>query len=211
MSDSRGILVALDDSLVAAGLVALLTQVSRVDLVTADLTTFTEALACLQPTIAFVGASLGGVSLVSRMGQLTGRFSATRVVVCLREDDPAIEDVVRLSGAAAVCNYRTKGEAIVAQTSALLAGQAWQAAVELGEGERASEDDGLYPGEPLSVLQWRLVELFAKGITTAAAAERLGRSAKVLEYHRREIREKLGVPSAQTIPWERVRRYPQNN
>jgi DNA-binding NarL/FixJ family response regulator len=211
MPDLRCVLVALDDSLVAAGLVALLTHMGQIEVVLPDLATLTEAMAQLQPAVAFVSASLGGVSLVSRMRRLTERFSATSIVVCLREDDPTIEDVVRLSGAVAVCNYQTPGAAIVAQTSAILAGQAWQAA---GSGERRSlesDDDKLYPKEPLSALQWRLTELFAKKVTVAAAAERLGRSPKVIEYHRRQIREKIGVPSSQVIPWERVRQYPKNS
>ncbi|HRP07581.1 MAG TPA: hypothetical protein PLL69_03745 [Gemmatimonadales bacterium] len=100
----------------------------------------------------------------------------------------------------------------MAQASAILAGEPWQAVADSGERRSpASDDDGLYPNEPLSALQWRLVELFAKKLTVAATAERLGRSPKVIEYHRREIREKIGVPSSQMIPWERVRQYPKKS
>lgn len=205
----KEIFIALDDSLMAAGLAAILASLGKVMIISTGLSLLADAIETHRPLLVFLGPTLGGHSLVRQIPQLIGRFPSTAFVGVLRDQDMVIIDLFRDAGVAAIHSYSTSDQEIVLRTKTLLGGRGYHHEGGLGGHDDAPYEGGLYPNAALSVLQWRLVELFARGMTVDAAAQRLHRSAKDIEYHRREIRRKLGLASQVQIDWKRVRCNPK--
>lgn len=210
MPFSKEILIALDDSLLAAGLAAILASLSNVAIINPGLSLLAEAIEAHRPLLVFLGSTLGGRSIVRQLPQLVGRFPSTAFVGILRDQDMVTIDLFQDAGVAAIHSYSTSDQEIVLRTKTLLGGGGYQREGDRGVYDGAPHDAGLYPNAALSTLQGRLVELFARGMTVDAAAQRLQRSAKDIEYHRREIRRKLGLASQVQIDWKRVRCNPKN-
>jgi DNA-binding NarL/FixJ family response regulator len=190
------VVVALDDRLLASALAAALQTSFRVSGPHHDTEAAEQALAERPVAVAIVDVALAGVSIVDRLPQWRTRWPATRFVVCEHPLPEALVVASELAGVVGVISHDVSADELATALRTLCEGGEWSLA--------ARPDRLLYPVEPLSAAESRVLRGLRQGMSQAALARHLGRSGKTIEQQVSALRRKFAIPRGERVDWARL-------
>lgn len=196
MSSSLSVVVALDDRLLASALAAALRHSFRVSGPHHDTDATERAFGERAVAVAIVDVALAGVNIVDRLPQWRTRWPATRFVVCSHPLPDALVVASELAGVVGVIGHEVSADELATALRTLCDGGEWALA--------ARHDHLLYPVEPLSAAESRVLRGLRQGMSQAALARHLGRSAKTIEQQVGSLRRKFALPRGERVDWARL-------
>jgi DNA-binding NarL/FixJ family response regulator len=157
-----------------------------------------KAIELLNPDVVVLDLTLGSDNGVALVGTLRQRWSALPILVLSMHDEAVYGERLLTMG---VRGYVMKQEASLVILTALrkvLAGEHYVSAALAGRlyARMARARDASQPTDALTQREREVLRQIARGQSTQDIAVALGMSAKTVDSHRRNMREKLGLASA---------------
>lgn len=144
-----------------------------------------------RPDVAILDLSLGDESGLDIIKALRASGSDVACLVLSMHEEGAFADRCLRAGAMGYVMKDAATTELVAAVRAVLRGETWLSSA------HASADDGQRPAvTSLTDRELEVLRLLGGGLKSSKIAERLGLSAKTVEAHRQNIKEKLGLGSS---------------
>lgn len=157
-----------------------------------------QAVALLNPDVVVLDLTLGSDDGVALVGTLRQRWPALPILVLSMHDEAVYGERLLAMG---VRGYVMKQEASLVILTALrkvIAGEHYVSAALAGRlyARMSRARDASQPTDVLTQREREVLRQIARGQSTQDIAVTLGMSAKTVDSHRRNMREKLGLASA---------------
>jgi DNA-binding NarL/FixJ family response regulator len=157
-----------------------------------------KAIELLNPDVVVLDLTLGSDNGVALVGTLRQRWPALPILVLSMHDEAVYGERLLTMG---VRGYVMKQEASLVILTALrkvLAGEHYVSAALAGRlyARMSRARDASQPTDALTQREREVLRQIARGQSTQDIAVALGMSAKTVDSHRRNMREKLGLASA---------------
>jgi len=167
-----------------------------------------QELAKIKPSVIILDITLKDRSGVDLIKKMRASYPDTQILVYSMHDENVYAERCLRAGA---MGYVMKGEAsarILQGLRQVAAGSFFFSAALLGSIVSGGGPRGGSRGEPARMLSDRQLEIFemvGRGFDSHNIAEKLGLSAKTVDAHKANIRQKLGLASARELLMEAVR------
>ena len=157
-----------------------------------------RAIELLNPTIVVLDLTLGSDDGVALVGKLRTRWPQLPVLVLSMHDEAVYGERLLAMGVRGYVMKQEASEVILTALRKVLAGEHYVSAALAGRlyARMTRTRDAAQPTDALTQREREVLRHIARGQSTQDIAVALGMSAKTVDSHRRNMREKLGLGSA---------------
>lgn len=194
------ILIVDDHPLMREGLIELIAGYSDL-VICGEADSAVSALAgieALQPDVVVLDLTLGHDDGVALVETLHARYPSLPILVLSMHDETVYAEKLLSLGARGYVMKQEASEVFLTALRRVVAGELYVrpelAARLLARATRASQ--ARVPSGQLTTREHEVLRAIARGLSTQEIAKLLGMSAKTVDSHRRNMREKLGLTSA---------------
>jgi DNA-binding NarL/FixJ family response regulator len=195
------VLIVDDHPIVRHGLAGLINQQSDME-ICGSASNMAEALQqveAVQPDLAIIDISLEGASGFELIEQMKSKWPGIKVLVSSILDERTFAGRALRAGAAGFISKREATPKIVDAVRHVMRGDIYLSpgmTTRLLQRAAIGEPLDRDPAQVLSNRELQVFEMIGDGLTTTQIAEQLDLSPKTVESHRKQIKEKLNVPTS---------------
>jgi DNA-binding NarL/FixJ family response regulator len=157
-----------------------------------------KAIELLGPDVVVLDLTLGADDGVSLVGTLRQRWPALPILVLSMHDEAVYGERLLAMGVRGYVMKQEASQVIVTALRKVIAGEHYVSAALAGRlyARMTRHRDQAQPTDVLTAREREVLRQIARGKSTQDIAAALGMSAKTVDSHRRNMREKLGLASA---------------